>query len=74
MNAARVTKPPKKVDLTPAVPPWPVYRFTVDEYHKMGETGVLNEVNRKFADPYRFLYDVSKGLWAHYTNFGGNVV
>jgi hypothetical protein len=46
MNAARVTKPPKKVDLTPAVPPWPVYRFTVDEYHKMGETGVLNEDHR----------------------------
>ena len=40
----------------------------------MLEAGVLNEVNRKFEDPYRFLYDVSKGLWAHYTNFGGNVV
>jgi cyclase len=40
----------------------------------MLEAGVLNEVNRKFADPYRFLYDVSKGHWAHYTNFGGNVV
>jgi cyclase len=40
----------------------------------MLEAGVLNEVNRKFDDPYRFLYDVSKGLWAHYTNFGGNVV
>jgi len=36
--------------------------------------GVMNEVSRKFQDPYRFLYDVSKGLWAHYTNFGGNVV
>jgi len=40
----------------------------------MLEAGVMNEVNRKFQDPYRFLYDVSKGLWAHYTNFGGNVV
>ena len=40
----------------------------------MLEAGVLNEVNRKFDDPYRFLYDVSKGHWAHYTNFGGNVV
>jgi glyoxylase-like metal-dependent hydrolase (beta-lactamase superfamily II) len=40
----------------------------------MLEAGVLNEVTRKFADPYRFLYDVSKGNWAHYTNFGGNVV
>lgn len=36
--------------------------------------GVMNEVSRKFQDPYRFLYDVSKGLWAHYTNFGGNIV
>jgi cyclase len=40
----------------------------------MLEAGVLNEVNRKFEDPYRFLYDVSKGHWAHYTNFGGNIV
>jgi cyclase len=36
--------------------------------------GVLNEVNRKFDDPYKFLYDVAKGHWAHYTNFGGNIV
>ena len=40
----------------------------------MLEAGVLSEVSRKFADPYRFLYDVCKGNWAHYTNFGGNVV
>ena len=40
----------------------------------MLDEGVMNEVSRKFQDPYRFLYDVSKGLWAHYTNFGGNVV
>ena len=40
----------------------------------MLEAGVLNEVSRKFDDPYRFLYDVCKGNWAHYTNFGGNVV
>ena len=44
----------------------------------MLDEGVMNEVsqkfNRKFQDPYRFLYDVNKGLWAHYTNFGGNVV
>jgi len=36
--------------------------------------GVMEEISRKFQDPYRFLYDVSKGLWAHYTNFGGNIV
>ncbi|MBX5463333.1 MAG: MBL fold metallo-hydrolase [Steroidobacteraceae bacterium] len=40
----------------------------------MLEAGVMNEVSRKFQDPYRFLYDVCKGLWAHYTNFGGNIV
>ena len=40
----------------------------------MLEAGILNDVDRKFADPYRFLYDVSKGNWAHYTNFGGNIV
>ena len=40
----------------------------------MLDAGVMNEVSRKFADPYRFLYDVSKGFWAHYTNFGGNIV
>ena len=38
------------------------------------EAGVLDEVDRSFEDPYRFLYDVAKGLWAHYTNVGGNVV
>jgi glyoxylase-like metal-dependent hydrolase (beta-lactamase superfamily II) len=44
----------------------------------MLDEGVMNEVAQKFKrtfqDPYRFLYDVSKGLWAHYTNFGGNIV
>jgi len=40
----------------------------------MLESGVLNDVGRKFDDPYRFLYDVAKSNWAHYTNFGGNIV
>jgi cyclase len=40
----------------------------------MLEAGVMNEVSRKFQDPAKFLYDVAKGLQAHYTNFGGNVV
>jgi len=40
----------------------------------MLDEGVLNEVSRKFDDPYKFLYDVAKGHWAHYTNFGGNIV
>lgn len=40
----------------------------------MLDAGVLNEVKRKFDDPLRLLYDVCKGNWAHYTNFGGNIV
>lgn len=40
----------------------------------MLDVGLMNEIDRRFNDPYRFLYDVSKGLWAHYTNFGGNIV
>ncbi|MCP5144558.1 MAG: MBL fold metallo-hydrolase [Gammaproteobacteria bacterium] len=40
----------------------------------MLDEGVMNEIDRRFDDPYRFLYDVAKGLWAHYTNFGGNIV
>ncbi len=40
----------------------------------MLEAGVMDEIDREFDDPYRFLYDVAKGLWAHYTNFGGKTV
>jgi glyoxylase-like metal-dependent hydrolase (beta-lactamase superfamily II) len=40
----------------------------------MLDAGVLKDANRQFDDPYRFLHDVSKGHWAHYTNFGGNIV
>jgi glyoxylase-like metal-dependent hydrolase (beta-lactamase superfamily II) len=40
----------------------------------MLNVGVMDEVERKFEDPYRFLYDVAKGHWAHYTNFGGATV
>jgi glyoxylase-like metal-dependent hydrolase (beta-lactamase superfamily II) len=40
----------------------------------MLDAGVLKDVNREFKEPYRFLYDVCKGHWAHYTNFGGNIV
>ncbi|MET0292120.1 MAG: MBL fold metallo-hydrolase [Steroidobacteraceae bacterium] len=36
--------------------------------------GVLKDLGREFTDPDRLLYDVSKGLWAHYTNFGGRSV
>jgi cyclase len=40
----------------------------------MLNAGVLDEVARKFQDPYKFLYDIAKSNWAHYTNFGGNIV
>jgi cyclase len=40
----------------------------------MLDEGVMDEVSRKFEDPFKFLYDVAKGHWAHYTNFGGNIV
>jgi cyclase len=40
----------------------------------MLDAGALNDVGRTFEDPYRFLYDVAKSNWAHYTNFGGNIV
>ena len=59
---------------------WHLWERTSDLVNKghsaqdLLEAGVMDEIERKFEDPYRFLYDVSKGLWAHYTNFGGNVV
>jgi cyclase len=57
-----------------------LYDRTAELTHKghsaqdMLNDGVMNEVDRRFQDPARFLYDVAKGLQAHYTNFGGNVV
>jgi len=40
----------------------------------MLDEGVLSDLPRKFTDPYQMLYDIAKGHWAHYTNFGGNIV
>ncbi len=57
-----------------------LYELTAAATHKgrsaqdMLKDGILNQVTRKLEDPSRFLYDVAKGLQAHYTNFGGNVV
>ncbi|HXR52042.1 MAG TPA: MBL fold metallo-hydrolase [Steroidobacteraceae bacterium] len=57
-----------------------LYDVTSSLYHKgnsakdMMDKNVMSQVERKFQDPTRFLYDVVKGLQAHYTNFGGNVV
>jgi glyoxylase-like metal-dependent hydrolase (beta-lactamase superfamily II) len=57
-----------------------LYDITSSLYHHgnsakdMMDQNALGQVDRKFQDPYKFLYDVVKGLQAHYTNFGGNVV
>lgn len=57
-----------------------LYELTAAATHKgrsardMLDDGVLDQAGREFEDPFRFLYDVAKGLQAHYTNFGGNVV
>jgi len=40
----------------------------------MLDKGVMKEVSRKFDDPFKFFYDISKGYQAHYTNVGNNVV
>jgi cyclase len=57
-----------------------LYDVLADKVHKgnsakdmLGQK-TLDELGRKFQDPYKFLYDACKGFHAHYTNFGGNVV
>jgi glyoxylase-like metal-dependent hydrolase (beta-lactamase superfamily II) len=36
--------------------------------------GVLKGLPRTWKDPYKFLYDAAKGLWAHHDKIGPNVV
>jgi glyoxylase-like metal-dependent hydrolase (beta-lactamase superfamily II) len=36
--------------------------------------GVLNGLPRTWKDPYKFLYDAAKGLWAHHDKLDPNVV
>jgi hypothetical protein len=40
----------------------------------MLDAGVLNGLGRTWKDPKKFLYDVSKGLWAHHNKLSPNVV
>jgi cyclase len=40
----------------------------------MLERGVLTGLSRTWNDPYKFLYDAAKGLWAHHDKLGPNVV
>ena len=41
---------------------------------EMLEGGVLKGLPRTWKDPYRFLYDAAKGLWAHHSKLDPNVV
>ncbi|PYS42165.1 MAG: hypothetical protein DMG14_04865 [Acidobacteria bacterium] len=41
---------------------------------EMLEGGVLNGLSRTWKDPYKFLYDAAKGLWAHHSKLDPNVV
>jgi glyoxylase-like metal-dependent hydrolase (beta-lactamase superfamily II) len=40
----------------------------------MLEKGVLNGLTRTWKEPYKFLYDAAKGLWAHHDKLDPNVV
>lgn len=40
----------------------------------MLEGGVLEGLARSWKDPYKFLYDAAKGLWAHHDKLDPNVV
>ena len=40
----------------------------------MLEEGVLKGLPRMWEDPYKFLYDAAKGLWAHHDKMDRNVV
>ena len=41
---------------------------------EMLEGGLLSGLPRTWKDPYRFLYDAAKGLWAHHSKLDPNVV
>jgi cyclase len=41
---------------------------------EMLEAGVLKGLPRTWKDPYKFLYDAAKGLWAHHSKLDPNVV
>jgi cyclase len=38
------------------------------------DSGLMNGLPRAFSDPYRFLYDAHKGLWAHHNKLAPNIV
>lgn len=38
------------------------------------DSGVMNGLLRTFNDPFKFLYDAHKGLWAHHNKLAPNIV
>jgi len=38
------------------------------------DSGLMSGLPRTFTDPYRFLYDAHKGLWAHHNKLAPNIV
>ena len=57
-----------------------IYDRTVDRVREgdsakdMLDGGVLKGLPRTLTEPYRFLYDLQKGLWAHHNKLSPNVV
>jgi glyoxylase-like metal-dependent hydrolase (beta-lactamase superfamily II) len=57
-----------------------IYDRTVDRVREgdspedMLKAGVMNDLPRTFKDPYKFVYDLHKGLWAHHNKLAPNVV
>lgn len=38
------------------------------------DSGLMANLPRQFGDPYKFLYDAHKGLWAHHNKLAPNIV
>src|SRR4029079_18196875 len=45
-----------------------------DSPRDMLEAGVLKGLPRTWKDPYKFLYDAAKGMWAHHNKLDPSVV
>jgi hypothetical protein len=41
---------------------------------EMLDGGLMNGLLRAWKDPYKFLYDAAKGMWAHHNKLDANVV
>ncbi|HEX5000607.1 MAG TPA: MBL fold metallo-hydrolase [Terriglobia bacterium] len=41
---------------------------------EMLDGGLMNGLSRTWKDPYKFLYDAAKGMWAHHNKLDHNVV